>query len=101
MVVRRAVRAGVEGVVVVVEEVPAGDVVDEAVAVVVDAVGVVDEDVLGVELGRVAVRAFGGSHDAREIVGRRLPVAVAIVFREGGGLLAGRRPHGTGSSRRC
>ena len=44
------VARGVVGVVVVVEEVPAGDVVDEAVAVAVDAVAEGGDQVLGVEL---------------------------------------------------
>ena len=51
----------VVGVVVVVEEVPADDVVGEAVAVVVGAVGEGDQDVLGVEQVRRGRAPFGGA----------------------------------------
>ena len=57
VVLRREVARRVGGVVVVVEEVPAGDVVDVAVAVRVGVVGERDDEVLGVERVLVAVRA--------------------------------------------
>ena len=96
VVVRRAVRARVEGVVVVVEEVPARDVVDEAVAVVVGAVGEEGDQVLGVELARVAVRAGVRRDDPGVVVRCEDAVPVAIVLGERPSLLPGGGAAGDG-----
>ena len=88
----RAVARGVVGVVVVVEEVPAGDVVGVAVAVGVRAVGEDGDQVGGVEdvvglvvAGRRARRVVG------VVVDGDRAVAVAVVLRAAVGLRAARR----------
>ena len=62
----------VEGIVVVLDEIPAGDVVDEAVAVVVDPVGVECDEFLAVAAVGVAGRGV--------VVGRDESVAVAVLL---------------------
>ena len=78
----RRVARRVVGVVVVVEEVPAGDVVDVAVAVVVAAVAERDEQVAGVE-DAVGLVVAGGRRDARVVrvvVDVEGAVVVAVVL---------------------
>jgi len=79
---RRGVARGVVGVVVVVEEVPAGDVVREAVAVRVAAVREHGEQVGGVEdvVGLVVAGRLGHARVVREVVDVERAVVVAVVL---------------------
>ena len=90
---RRAAARGVVRVVVVVEEVPAGDVVDVAVGVGVGVVGEGRDQVRGVE-ERVGLLVAGGVADARvvPVIGDvEGAVAVAVVGTAGGAAVPGQR----------
>ncbi len=91
------VARGVVGVVVVVEEVPSGDVVDVAVGVVVDGVAEDRDQVRGVErpVGFVVARGGRDPRVAGEVRDVEGPVAVGVV----GGREARARPAGVEARR--